>query len=245
MRKGVAWLLAVVMAVTLFSMPFLLVHCDLLPERATAYYADDNKEWMPAMRHDWGEANHDSIWAVVLLKNNYLTETVFQCPGERKVRSEIKAKDAEGYWNGMHGTLNYGLNYATFGSLDSGVQKRTTRANLTKLGAGSSLIVYGDAVPSRGNNQSDTGKPYPGSSPEAGGIATLEWTSDGGRFYPLQSGGTVIYASPFFRHGRNAYFSFFDGHAGALARNQAIDHRKYWTPVQINGAWIKFGQEWH
>ena len=33
---------------------------------ATAYYADDNKEWMPAMRHDWGEANHDSIWAVVL-----------------------------------------------------------------------------------------------------------------------------------------------------------------------------------
>ena len=145
----------------------------------------------------------------------------------------------------MHGTLNYGLNYATFGSLDSGVQKRTTRANLTKLGAGSSLIVYGDAVPSRGNNQSDTGKPYPGSSPEAGGIATLEWTSDGGRFYPLQSGGTVIYASPFFRHGRNANFSFFDGHAGALARNQAIDHRKYWTPVQINGAWIKFGQEWH
>ena len=212
---------------------------------ATAYYADDNKEWMPAMRHDWGEANHDSIWAVVLLKNNYLTETVFQCPGERKVRSEIKAKDAEGYWNGMHGTLNYGLNYATFGVLDSGAQKRTTRANLTKLGAGSSLIVYGDAVPSRGNNQSDTGKPYPGSSPEAGGIATLEWTSDGGRFYPLQSGGTVIYASPFFRHGRNANFSFFDGHAGALARNQAIDHRKYWTPVQISGAWIKFGQEWH
>ena len=40
MRKGVVWLLAVVMAVTLFSMPFLLVHCDLLPERATAYYAE-------------------------------------------------------------------------------------------------------------------------------------------------------------------------------------------------------------
>ena len=212
---------------------------------ATIYYTDDNKGWMLAMRHDWGEAFHDTIWAVLLLKNNYLTENIFQCPSERKVHSEIKAKDEDGYWYGMHGTLNYGLNYATFGSLDSGDQKRTTNANLVKLGAGSSLIVYGDAVPSRGNNQSDTAKPYQGSSPEGGGIATNEWCSDGGRFFPLLSAGTVIYASPFFRHGRNANFSFFDGHAGTLARNQAIDHRKYWTPVQISGIWIKFGQEWH
>lgn len=207
---------------------------------ASTLYADDNADWMLAMRRDWGAANHDTIWNILLKKNGYAGAKLFQCPSE-PIHSIVLTTTDDGYLYGTGNTNSYGLNYATFGSLDTGAQKRTKRGTVTAQGGGSSLILIGDAVPAADEKLN---KPYSDSSPVGGGIATNEWTTDSNRFYPLRSG-SVIYGSPFFRHGENANFVFFDGHAKALSRREAIDHRKYWTPVQISGKWIRFGQEWH
>ena len=148
------------------------------------------------MRRDWGAANHDTIWNILLKKNGYAGAKLFQCPSE-PVHSIVLTTTDTGFLYGTGDTNSYGLNYATFGSLDTGAQKRTKRGTVTAQGGGSSLILIGDAVPAKDEKLN---KPYPDSSPVGGGIATNEYTADPNRFYPLRSG-TVIYGSPFFRHG--------------------------------------------
>ncbi len=204
-------------------------------------YSNDNNGWVLIHRNGWGEANHDTIWTIVMLQGKYVERGVFQCPSE-PVRAVVYASDEEGYETNCHNTWGYGLNYQTCGNLNNtSLPKRSKIEELMRYGAGSDTIIFGDKPP-RTRTPSDSAIVY--TSQADGVIIENPAISDPTRVYP--GGATIMYASPHIRHGKNANFAFFDGHAAGLDRYQIIDYKTYWAPRQWSAA-IPFkrpGENW-
>lgn len=192
-------------------------------------YSNDNDGWVLVNRHSWGETYHDTTWPIVMLLGKYVERGVFQCPSE-PVKALVYARGEDGYETNCQYTWGYGLNYQTCGNLGTTTSypgRRTKIDELKKYGAGSNTIIFGDNPP---RSQTPSGPTGIYTSQAQPGLIENGGYNDPLYVYP--GGGTYMYATPYIRHGQNANFGFFDGHAGALDRYRVIDYKTYWTPRQ-------------
>ena len=200
---------------------------------AANLYRHDYDDWMLANAYSWATIN-ETIWPIRMRRLGYINDPdLFGCPSE-KIKPVIKYTEEDGYFEKCYKTTSYGVNYLTVGSMEDAavnnydnIEYPVKGVTLEKHKANSNTIIYGDSRPlldEQGNNS-----PY---APSRDGATLIAGKGkDSHLIYPNKTG-TAWYASPYLRHSNRANFSFFDGHAGTLNRQQLIDAKKYWAPLQ-------------
>ena len=187
-------------------------------------YSDENDDYvLPITVYNTARNQSATRWSIYLWESNKITFNVMQCPSET-----IRQIPYNANYDGNH---SYGLNYWTMGYDSNGTTGNNPppkRSVMLNKRAGSKTICIGDSRPSKDNEGNNTSY---GTNP---GAYMITRPADGTEAWPFTPDGTY---TPFLRHSLKANFVFFDGHSGALDRNQ-VKKRIYWSPRYNSSAGV-------
>ncbi len=214
-----------------------LSNCKQLGSGANSY-SSDNVDFVVSFKEK-AATDYEGTWPFRLRR--YLPEKTFHCPVEQ-YPTFLPLLNEERYLTTLAenrrkyyaDTVNYGLNFSTFGNNSNPDMLPMKNSTLVQHGANSRTLYFADSLPGWVDILAwNTARPYPGTSPEPQAIVH-RYTGA----YPY----STTYGVAFARHSKRLNGVCFDGHAENFEGREVGD-KSYWSPRQSLGVIYRYG-EW-